>query len=288
MNNSCKRIEAKSERRYASWEENSKGLILKIGSRQASNNLRVYQKNNGLEFELEMKKAFIKSVQELLFSNCLKEFEDILTRHFYQKYYDSLILNTCYTDWLLDWWRKTAVLQKPINSLVTSYLKNTSFQPLFKEEEFFELLQFLSFIRELKFLKKFLNYYLIRFPLIDFLHFLEKDSKSTYQRTKVIHFLEGLQEMKPLVKKFSEKHFRSSVIFPYFELKKEGREWIVYLLIAGELYFYQYPFWFPRSFLLYQTKDELKVKLQLIESLSTIGFTKIFYVEDCILCKTLL
>lgn len=102
MNNSCKKIGAKSKRRHASWKRNSKGLILKIGSQQGSNNIRVYQKNNRLEFELEMKKTFIKSVQELLFLYRIKEFEHILTRHFYQKYYDSIILNTCNTDWLLN------------------------------------------------------------------------------------------------------------------------------------------------------------------------------------------
>ena len=52
MEESCQKIHAKSKRRHASWSQNLKGLILRIGSRQSSNYCRVYQKNNGLEFEL--------------------------------------------------------------------------------------------------------------------------------------------------------------------------------------------------------------------------------------------
>jgi DNA relaxase NicK len=56
---------------------------LTIGSRSSSNYYRVYQKNNGLEFELEIKNKVIKSFQDLLFSDRIEEFEDRLAKHFY-------------------------------------------------------------------------------------------------------------------------------------------------------------------------------------------------------------
>jgi hypothetical protein len=95
MENSCQKIHAKSKRRHASWSQNSKGLILRIGSRQSSNYCRVYQKNNGLEFELEMKKGMVKSVQEFLFSDRIEEFEDTLAKHFYRQYGSSVVLDFC-------------------------------------------------------------------------------------------------------------------------------------------------------------------------------------------------
>jgi hypothetical protein len=40
------------------------------------------EKNNGLEFELEMKKEILKSVQKFLFSDHIEEFEGRLAEHF--------------------------------------------------------------------------------------------------------------------------------------------------------------------------------------------------------------
>jgi DNA relaxase NicK len=82
MENYCEKVNAKSKRKTASWKPTPKDAIIRIGSRQSSNYYRVYEKNNGLEFELEMKKKVVKSVQELLFSEHLKEFEGKLVKHF--------------------------------------------------------------------------------------------------------------------------------------------------------------------------------------------------------------
>jgi hypothetical protein len=44
------------------------GYLLRIGSRQSSKHLRIYQKKNGLEFELEIKKQETKKRESFLFS----------------------------------------------------------------------------------------------------------------------------------------------------------------------------------------------------------------------------
>jgi hypothetical protein len=41
------------------------GYLLRIGSRQSSKHLRIYQKRNGLEFELEIKKQETKTQEKL-------------------------------------------------------------------------------------------------------------------------------------------------------------------------------------------------------------------------------
>lgn len=92
-------------------------------------------------------------------------------------------------------------------------------------EYFFKLLQFLSFIRDLKGSKLFVGnqgYYLITFPVADFLRFTGVKKKSQYQLTKVLNFLKSLQKLDPMVNNFSDTSFRSSVLFPYLELKKQN------------------------------------------------------------------
>ena len=46
------------------------------------------------------------------------------------------------------------------------------------------------------------------------------------------------------------------------------------MAVGEELYFYQYPFFFPDSFLIWKNKYDLEIKLQLIESFSTVGLEK--------------
>ena len=46
------------------------------------------------------------------------------------------------------------------------------------------------------------------------------------------------------------------------------------MAIGEEFYFYQYPFFFPNSFLSCKNKYDLEIKLQLIESFSTVELEK--------------
>jgi hypothetical protein len=51
------------------------------------------------------------------------------------------------------------------------------------------------------------------------------------------------------------------------------------MAIGEEFYFYQYPFFFLNSFLIYKNKYDLEIKLQLIESFSQVELEKRFPVE---------
>ena len=94
MEKCCQRIRLKSKRRKAKWELESNGLVLRIGNRSSSNYYRVYQKQNGLQFELELKNQVVKSFQKVLMDNSLQEFEDNLSKHFYRQSFESLNLNS--------------------------------------------------------------------------------------------------------------------------------------------------------------------------------------------------
>jgi hypothetical protein len=115
---------------------------------------------------------------------------------------------------------------------------------------------------------------------MDFISFTGNNARSTYQRRKALDFFANLQEIKPLIQKFSSYEFRRSVMFPYLKLRKQNRLWTLRIAIGEELYFYPYPFVFPASFLRWKNKYDLEMKLQCLESLSTVDLEKKFPVKS--------
>ncbi|MGK0448172.1 MAG: hypothetical protein ACJA2M_001956 [Polaribacter sp.] len=182
-----------------------------------------------------MKKAIL---QDFLFMDHLKNFEDKLTRHFYEHSKKILILDNSYMDWLIDYSRK---IEKPINSLVTSYLTSNNLQTIENEKRVFRLLQFLSFSRRYSTDEKYLlskKYYVIKFAVRDFMDFIQIENKSHYQLKKVIKFLHDLQNNTPPVNIFSDNSSRSAASIPFVEIQKEHKFLVAKVLIAEQSYFY--------------------------------------------------
>jgi len=153
MEQSYQKVKSKSRRRKAKWYK-KKGLILKVGHRKSEKYLRVYQKGHGLEFELEFKNKIMKPFQKLLFENNWNEFEDKLSKDYYQFLFRSLTLNTCYTDWFTDRLRKI-IKPKPMTIfLTTDYLIQDSLENSQEREYLFRLFQFLAFIQQFESLKE--------------------------------------------------------------------------------------------------------------------------------------
>ena len=96
----------------------------------------------------------------------------------------------------------------------------------------------------------------------------------------MIDFLQDLQNNIPPVTIFSENYFRSAAAIPFVEIQKEHKSLVAKVLIAEQLYWYQYPFSFPSSFISYQTNHELKVKLRIIKCMSTNSLEKVFHATD--------
>jgi NRPS condensation-like uncharacterized protein len=157
----------------------------------------------------------------------MEEFEGRLVEHFYKYSKKSFVLDTCYTDWLQIGLRKIVSTKKKsetnFNFLVSSYLRKDCLDSFVQKKQFFKLIQLLSFIRSLEYSKQFIDdqvYYVMEFAVMDFISFRGGNAKSTYQRTKALEFLTSLQDIKPLIQKFSNNEFRRSVMFPLFETDK--------------------------------------------------------------------
>jgi len=91
----CQR-ELKQTNKNFSLEKNRKGWILKIGSRRSNNYFRIYETQNSLKFEHEMKGKFLQKYHLFLVSNPLDEFEQKLSSHFLVYFGKLLPLNYSY------------------------------------------------------------------------------------------------------------------------------------------------------------------------------------------------
>lgn len=280
MNKCYQKVCARSKKSIVVYSQRDQGSILNIGSRKSPNYYRIYETVNGIRFELEIKKPVLKLFENFLFSNSIQEFEDKLTRHFYAHSKKILVLDDLYTDWLIDYFRKT---EKPLNFLVTSYLTETDLKNIKKSEFIFRFLQLLSFSRNYSSDIKELfsqNYHVIKFRVQDFMDFIRIKNKNHYQLKKIICFFHSIQNTVPTLTIFSENFFRSVSVIPLVDVYKEQNSWVVQILLAEQLYFYRYPFSLPPYFITYQTTYELQVKLKIIQVMSSERLEKVLEIQD--------
>ena len=185
---------------------------------------------------------------------------------------------------MLDWYRKASHNQNKI-SLLTTYLKNDN------KELTFNFLRFLSFLQnrtKKSYTRSFDDqvYYMIRFPLSNFIRYIGADHKSHYQRKKALQIFKDLEAFQIFklqrftLEDFDDFEFCSSVIIPYLKVKKNGRLWIVNLAIAKELYEYKYPFQINEYFLTWKTIYQFQVKSQIIAITATDSLKKEFYIQE--------
>ena len=159
-----------------SLEKNSKGIILKIGTRRSNNYSRIYQGKNFLKFEHEMKGKFIKTYHTLLIQNHFEEFEHKLSIYFLTYFAKVLPLHYSYTDWLvlkLRPIRKQVSLPSGLNS---DYIQS---EILVDSRSFLALIQFLNYVQNLDFEIKYIDqspYRVVVFRLQDFLQFQNKSN----------------------------------------------------------------------------------------------------------------
>lgn len=279
FNNSISKLANRHKKNSLNFDQSTKGYILRIGNRKSSNFYRIYQTKTGLRFELEIKKNLIKRFSDLLFCYDIEQFEKVLTEHFYTYSKKVLTLNDCYTDWLIKYLRKN---EKPLNLLVTSYLKKKKTNNLSEYIKLFTLFQLLTFSRSKNSTKVQIydqSYFLIQFTLKEFIEFSGVKNINQYQRNKFINLFYSFQKTEPLINYFTESHFQSILSFPYLDIQKQGNSWVVKLAISQLLYDYDYPFSFPSTFLIYKNIYDLQIKLKLIEAISTVPLKKVFYVE---------
>ena len=265
-----------------SLEKNSKGLILKIGTRRSNNYSRIYQGKNFLKFEHEMKGKFIKTYHTLLIQNHFEEFEHKLSIHFLTYFGKVLPLQYSYTDWLVIKLRPLRKQTFSLTGLKIDYLRSGSFQNNTDSYKFCTLLQFLVYAQTLNYKTDSLgttSYRLVQFRVQDFLKYT-KLSSNYYQLKKLIEFFEELQT-NSLIKFFSNQKYRSLVTVPEVNLQKgKQNSWTVEVWIADELFYYAHPFLLPDLFQVKLTKLQLEVQVHVIRTFSSFDTQKIFYVEE--------
>ena len=284
---SChEKILQNSRTKHIQYNRNEKGFILKIGSRKSPNYYRVYENNQEIRFELEMKSYIVQSVQDFLFNDQIQEFEQILTKHFYNHSKKILVLHQVYTDWIINYFRRK---EKQDAAFIVPFFNQNTLS-LSDTKKVFGLLQFLSFVRTISFqtfetiILQHQQYYVITFPLKDFVKFLGEEEKyknygDRYRRQKYIQFFTNLQHNKPLITAFSDQKFKSSVALPTVSIEKINFDWVVRISIAKELYFYDYPFLLASSLIIYKNTYELQIRYKILQNFSVNDLTKTLDVD---------
>lgn len=261
-----------------SFDKNSKGLILKIGSRRSNHYSRVYQVKNSLKFEYEMKGKFLQKYHLLLVENRFDEFEHKLSSHFLVYFAKLLPLQHSYLDWLvvkLRPIRKQPILPSGLNS---DYIQS---EILADTRNFVMLIQFLNYAQKLDFEVQYIDqipYRVVVFRLQDFLQ-VQKKSNNQYQLVKVKQFFKKLQTG-ILMTSFSDIHFQSLVAVPLVKFNKVQKFWVGQVWLAQELFYYKYPFYLPDLFQRKLTKDEFEVQVQVFKIFSSENIQKIFLIKE--------
>ena len=274
--NSRSQIQNSTNTRHIRLQDFPDGKILKVNRRNNSVHYRVYQKDQKVRFEIELKHRQTKLVQNYLFNNQLDIFEHQLVTQYFKYSGRVLRLDYVYTDWVVDFQRRQQ-RNYTSHSLVTSYLE-TKMDNQKEEERLFHLFQFLSFVKSLELnpLKdckkhriKEQFYYVLKFPLSKFIKFTGIRISKQSQRNKLIQYFRELQKLDPIVKEFSDRTFRSYVCFPYVGCDNpSGNSWTIEVFAAETLFCFPYPFQLPKSFLISTGKNDLRLKLLLMKSLA--------------------
>ena len=266
-----------------SLEKNSKGLILKIGTRRSNNYSRIYQGKNFLKFEHEMKGKFIKTYHTLLIQNHFEEFEHKLSIHFLTYFGKVLPLHYSYTDWLVIKLRPLRKQTFSLTGLKIDYLRSGSFQNNTDSYKFCTLLQFLVYAQTLNYKIDSLgttSYRLVQFRVQDFLKYT-KLSSNYYQLKKLIEFFDELQTG-ILITSFSDIHFQSLIAVPLVNFTKVQKFWVGRVWLAQELFYYRYPFHLPDFFQQKLKKDqfEVQVQVQVFKTFSSESIDKVFLIKE--------
>ena len=275
-----------------SYGNRKRGYILRIGSRQSSKHLRIYQKINGLEFELEIKKQETKKRESFLFSNQLEKFENSCIRCYYEYLWNYLIFDNIFTEWLLVGGRKLRINRSLSDSLVLSYLKpklaRNVYQNFDKKPETLCFIQLLSFLDQredkIQILERSLGFVKVNFQAEDFFNFIGI-SLDNYDTRKLAKIINIMYHQSPRMTVFSEtpveERFQSKSMLANIEFTKNKKgPFIGEMVVAEEVYRYRYPYYLPESILFLSTYNDyyrnhmVKIKLLFIESYSSSAVEK--------------
>lgn len=147
--NSRSQIQNRMNTRHIRLQDFPDGKMLKVNRRNNSVHYRIYQKDQRVRFEIELKHRQTKLVQDYLFQNQFAVFEHQLVKQYFQYSKRILCLDYPYTDWVIDFQRKYRQVNSTNSSLLINYLENRR-NSQETEERLFHLVQVLSFIKKIR------------------------------------------------------------------------------------------------------------------------------------------
>lgn len=253
--------------------------VLKIGNRRSNNCSRIYQKQNSLRFELEIKGKTLQNYHNLLVQNSFQEFEQKIYSHFIIYFGKLLPLQYSYTDWLVQKLRPIRQQQMSPLTLYSDYIQSEiKTDPI----KLIMLIQFINYAQDLDFQIDSLggiNYRVVTFQLQDFLRFQNQANYNHYQLTKTKRFFDELQKG-ILIQSFSDKYFQSLVAVPLVKFEKVQKFIITKVWLAEELFYYSYPFCLPNFFNTKLNKDEFEVSFHFFQTFASVNIEKVFSIQE--------
>ena len=263
-------------------EKNRKGSILRIGNRKANHYGRIYQQNNSLKFEYEMKGRFLQKFHKLLVSNNFEEIESKLTKQFLFYFGKLLPLQHSYLDWLVLQLRPIRKQKTFQLGLQSDYIKSES---SINSETLIQFIQFLNYAQNLDYTIQNLDeisYRKVTFIIRDFITYQNPtiSSKNRYQFQKTKDFFQRLQTG-VLITSFTNNTFQSLIGIPRvtFERSLKLKYLICNVWLLDDLFYYQYPFYIPNFFHQKLSKDQFRVRFKFYQIFSSINIEKEFFVQ---------
>ena len=266
-----------------SYQQNSKGLILKIGNRKSNHYSQISQGKDVLKFEYQMKGRFLEKYHSFLLEARFQELEEQLSLHFFRYFGKLLPLQSSYLDWLVTQLRPIRVPNLPSKFRQTDSIKS---EIALDSKTFLNLLQFLTYAQTLDFEIEYLGeiaYRKVIFPVRDFLKFQNPTNQEITldQLDKIKQFFQKLQTG-TYVTSFLTTYFQSLILVPQLKLLKCRREKTVLaeIFLVEELFGYRYPVSLPYFSPQKLSQEELEVQGKFVQVFSSLTIEKEFLIKE--------
>ena len=286
LENCSKKIKQTSKN--VTLDKNRRGLILKIGNRKSNNYSRIYQEKNSLKFEYEMKGRSLEKSYNLLVLNNFEEMELKLTKRFLSYFGKLLPLQNSYVDWLVIQIRPIRKQNNFQLALNSDYIRS---EIDINPKNLIQFIQFLNYAQNLDYTIADwdgISYRKVTFIVRDFIIYQNPtiSSKNRYQLQKTKEFFRDLLTG-AIIDSFQNNCFRTLIAIPRieYEICSKQKYLIANVWMVNELFYYNYPFYFPNFFNIKLNKDQFEVRFKFIQVFSSINIEKVFWVREFIPSK---
>jgi hypothetical protein len=235
-----------------------------------------------------MKGRSLEKSYNLLVLNNFEEMELNLTKRFLSYFGKLLPLQNSYLDWLVF---KLRPIRKQNNfqlGLKSDYIRS---EIEINPKNLIQFIQFLNYAQNLDYTIADwdgVSYRKVTFIVRDFITYQNPtiSSKNRYQLQKTKEFFRDLLTG-AIIDSFQNDCFRTLIAIPRieYEICSKQKYLIANVWMVNELFYYNYPFYFPNFFNIKLNKDQFEVRFKFIQIFSSINIEKVFWVREFIPSK---